>query len=130
MNHKQEMYHTMNLSVAAILMTYGFKLVTFTHIIRDDGRESKEFWFEGQSATCSMKAEEVAFYATKGADALKEKDAENPVLWMRGVLANRTTLIEIIKKAPRMIEISNGTRKALIAETASEETRQQVAAIL
>ena len=40
MNQKQELYHTMNLSVASILMTYGFKFVTFTHIIRADGRES------------------------------------------------------------------------------------------
>lgn len=130
MNQRQELYHTTNLSVASILITCGFKLITFTHIIRDDGKESKEFWFEGQSATCTMKAEEVAFYATKGAEALREKDAESPVLWMRGVLTNRGTLIEIIKKAPRMVEISNGTRKALIAETASEETRRQVAAML
>ena len=130
MNQKQELYHTTNLSAASILMTCGFKLVTFTHIVRDDGKESKEFWFEGQSATYGMKAEEVAFYATKGADALKEKDPENPVLWMRGVLTNRGTLIEIVKNAPRMVEISNGTRKALIAETASEETRRKVAEML
>jgi hypothetical protein len=29
-----------------------------------------------------------------------------------------------------MVEISNGSRKALIAETASEETKRQVAAML
>jgi hypothetical protein len=130
MNQKQELYHTMNLTVASILMTYGFKLITFTHILRDDGKESKEFWFEGQSASCPFKAEEVGFYATKGAETLRDKDAENPILWMRGVMTNRVTLIEIIKTAPRMVEISNGTRKALIAETASEETRRQVAAML
>jgi hypothetical protein len=130
MESKQEMFPTMNLSVASILMTYGFKLITFTHILRHDGKESKEFWFEGQSSSCPMKAEEVAFYATKGAEILREKDAESPILWMRGVMTNRSTLIEIIKTAPRMIEISNGSRKALIAETASEETRRQVAAML
>ena len=58
------------------------------------------------------------------------KDKESPVLWMRGALMNRTTLVEIVKTSPRMVEISNGSRKALIAETASEETKRQVAAML
>jgi hypothetical protein len=130
METRQELYHTTNLSAAAILMTCGFKLVTFTHIVRADGKESKEFWFEGHSDTYRMKAEEVVFYATKGAEALKTKDPESPVLWMRGALTNRATLIDIIKNAPRMVEITNGTRKALIAETASEETKRQIAAML
>jgi hypothetical protein len=130
MNQKQELYHTMNLSVASILMTYGFKFVTFTHIIRADGRESKEFWFEAQSTECPLKAGEVAYYATKGHEDMLAKDKESPVLWMRGALMNRSTLVEIVKTSPRMVEISNGSRKALIAETASEETKRQVAAML
>lgn len=130
MNQKQELYHTMNLSVASILMTYGFKFVTFTHIIRADGRESKEFWFEAQSPECPLKAGEVAYYATKGHEDMLAKDKESPVLWMRGALMNRSTLVEIVKTSPRMVEISNGSRKALIAETASEETKRQVAAML
>ena len=120
----------MNLSVASILMTYGFKFVTFTHIIRADGRESKEFWFEAQSPECPLKAGEVAYYATKGHEDMLSKDKESPVLWMRGALMNRSTLVEIVKTSPRMVEISNGSRKALIAETASEETKRQVAAML
>jgi len=120
----------MNIMVASVLMTYGFKFITFTHIIRGDGRESKQFWFEAQSPECPMKAGEVAYYATKGHSDLASKDKENPVLWMRGVLMNRNTMIEIVKNSPRMIEISNGSRKALIAETASEETKRQVAAML
>lgn len=130
MNQKQELYHTMNLMVASVLMTYGFKFITFTHIVRADGKESKEFWFEGRSDDCPYPAEQVAFYATKGAESLREKDAESPVLWMRGALTNRTSLIDIIKNTPRMIEIKNGSRSALIAETASEETRRQVAEML
>lgn len=120
----------MNIMVASVLMTYGFKFITFTHIVRADGKESKEFWFEGNSESCSLKAEQVAFYATKGAEGLAKEDPENPILWMRGVLDNRTSLIAIIKNSPRMVEIKNGTRSALIAETASEETRRQVAEML
>lgn len=130
MNPKQELYHTMNIMVASVLMTYGFKFVTFTHIIRADGRESKEFWFEANSDDCQLKAGEVAYYATKGHEDMLAKDKESPVLWMRGALMNRTTLVEIVKTSPRMVEISNGSRKALIAETASEETKRQVAAML
>ena len=116
--------------VASVLITYGFKFVTFTHILRADGRESKEFWFEAQSPECPMKAEEVAYFATKGHEEMEGKDKENPILWMRGVMMNRTTLIDIVKRSPRMVEISNGTRRALIAETASEETKRQIAAML
>ena len=130
MNERQEYFHTMNLMVASVLMTHGFKFITFTHIVRSDGKESKEFWFEGRSEHCTLSAEEVAFYATKGADVLKDKDAEHPILWMRGVLENRTSLIDIIKNTPRMIEISNRGRKALIAETATEETRRRIADML
>lgn len=120
----------MNIMVASVLMTYGFKFITFTHILRADGKESKEFWFEGHSESCPFPAEHVAFYATKGADGLAEKDPENPILWMRGVLENRNSIIAIIKNSPRMVEIKNGNRSALIAETASEETKRQVAEML
>ena len=120
----------MNIMVASALMTYGFEFITFTHIIRADGRESKEFWFNANSKDCPLKAGEVAYYATKGHEDMASKDKESPILWMRGALMNRTTLIEIVKNSPRMVEISNGSRKALIAETASEETKRQVAAML
>lgn len=124
------MFHTMNLMVADVLMTYGFKLITFTHIVRKDGKESKEFWFEGTSPECGFNAEKVAHYLTKGAEELREKNPESPILWMRAALMNRGELIGIIKDTPRMVEITNGTRSALIAETASEETRRKVAAML
>lgn len=130
MNNRQEMFHTMNIMVADVLITYGFKLITFTHIVRKDGKEAKEFWFEGSSEDCTINAEKVAFYLTKGAEELREKDPEHPILWMRAALMNRGELIGIIKNTTRMVEITNGTRSALIAETASEETRRKVAAML
>lgn len=130
MNDKLELYHTMNVMVATILLSYGFEVVTFTHIVRDDGKESKDFWFHARSATCPFDAATVAKYATKEWENLHAKDAEHPLLWMRAALLNRNTIIEIIKNAPRMVEISNGSRRALIKEGTSEETKKQIASML
>jgi hypothetical protein len=130
MNQKQAMFHTMNIMVATILMSYGFKLITYTHITRADGKESKEFWFEANSDTCEFTAEQASIYLTKGSDELSAKDPEHPLLWMRAVLMNRNQLVEIIKKAPRMVEITNGPRRALIAANASDETKRKIAAML
>ena len=133
----------MNIMVADILLTYGFKLQTFTSIVRADGKESKEFWFDSKSPDCQVpmtplnrerkqwsQADYVSHYATKGSDELSAIDPEHPLLWMRAALMNRNQLIEIIKKAPRMVEITNGSRRALIAENASEETKRKIAAML
>lgn len=133
----------MNIMVADILLTYGFKLQTFTSIVRADGKESKEFWFDSKSPDCQVpmtplnrkrkhwsQADYVSHYATKGSDELRVIDPEHPLLWMRAALMNRNQLIEIIKKAPRMVEITNGSRRALIAENASEETKRKIAAML
>lgn len=130
MNDRQELFHTTNLMVADILLTYGFELVTFTHVLRADGKQSKEFWFNSTSSECSLPAQKVAFYATTGHTELEAQDKENPILWMRAALMNRNQLLDIIKKAPRMVEIKNGERSALIAETASDETKRQIAAML
>jgi hypothetical protein len=133
----------MNIMVADILLTYGFELQTFTSIIRADGKESKQFWFSANCPDCRVpitpldrdrkgwsQADYVSHYATKGADELKAIDPEHPLLWMRAALMNRNQLIDIIKNAPRMIEIKNGERTALIAENASPETKRKIAAML
>lgn len=130
MKDKQELYHTMNIMVADILLTYGFELLTYTHIVREDGKHSKEFWFSSTCSDCEYPAEQVAYYATKGADELTERDPDHPILWMRSALMNRNQLVEIIKAAPRMVEISNGSRRALIAENATDETKRKIAAML
>jgi hypothetical protein len=116
--------------VADILLTYGFELVTFTHIVRSDGKQSKQFWFSSDSKECAMDAQEVADFATTKHEQLTATDKEHPILWMRAALMNRNQLVEIIKQSPRMIEITNGGRKCLIAESASEETKRQVAEML
>ena len=126
----QKLFHTMNIMVADILLTYGFKLETFTHIARADGRESKQFWFASDSDKCEFDAQTVAEYATTKHEALEAKDKEHPILWMRAALKNRNQLVEIIKKAPRMVELNNGSRKCLISESASEETKRQIAAMI
>jgi hypothetical protein len=120
----------MNIMVADILLTYGFKLETFTHIARADGKESKVFWFSSDSPKCEFDAETVSNYATSNHEALEAIDKEHPILWMRAALMNRNQLVEIIKQAPRMVEINNGARKCLISESASEETKRQVAAMI
>ena len=133
----------MNLMVASILYSYGFELLTFTSIIRADGKESKQFWFESASEECQVpttpldrerkhwsQADYVHHYATKGSDELKAIDPEHPILWIRAAMMNRNQLIDIIKNAPRMIEIKNGERTALIAENATEETKRKIAAML
>jgi len=127
---KQELYSTQNLSVASVLLTHGFKMVTFTHIVRADGKQSKEFWFEASTPLCKYKANEVAYYVTKGFEDLQKTAPEDPVLWMRGALTNRNTLVEIVKTAPRMVEIRNGNRRALISADATEETKRQIAEML
>ena len=131
MNQNQKLFHTMNIMVADILLTYGFKLETFTHVVRADGKESKVFWFSGTSSACAFDAQTVAEYATTKHDELEAKDKEHPILWMRAALMNRNQLVEIIKKAPRMVEINNsGGRKVLISESASEETKRQIAEMI
>lgn len=130
MNDNTSMYHTMNIMVASLLLSYGFKLITYTHIVREDGKESKEFWFECTSPDCEHTAEDVGRYATKSWQDLKDRDAEHPLLWMRAALMNRNQIIEIIKKAPKMVEITNGNRRALIAANASDETKRKIAAML
>jgi hypothetical protein len=127
---QQKLFHTMNLMVADILLTYGFELVTFTHIVRSDGKQSKQFWFSSDSKECAMDAQQVADFATTKHEQLAATDKEHPILWMRAALMNRNQLVEIIKQSPRMIEITNGGRKCLIAESASEETKRQVAEML
>lgn len=120
----------MNIMVADILLTYGFELVTFTHVVRTDGKEAKEFWFNSRSDKCEFAASKVADYATKDFAKLEAIDKEHPVLWMRAALMNRNQLVSIIKAAPRMIEIKNNGRSALIAETASDEVKKQIASML
>jgi hypothetical protein len=143
MNEKQEMFHTMNLMVATVLLSCGFRLITYTHIVRQDGKQSKDFWFEANSPDCKVpttphererkhwsKADYVSYYLTKGSGELAATDPEHPLLWMRAALMNRNQLVDIVKNAPTMIEISNGTRRALIAANASDEAKRKIAAML
>jgi hypothetical protein len=130
MENKQELYHTQNVMVANALITYGFRFVTFTHVVRHDGKQSKEFWFETKSPDCEFSAELAGHYLTKGHEDLAKIDKNHPLLWLRAFAQNRGDLISIIKNAPRMIEIRNGDRSALISENASPETRRKIAALL
>lgn len=127
----QELFHTMNIKVAAALATMGFEASSppVTRIVREDGIESTLFWFEGSNDR-GEKAMDIANWMTKGGDALNKSDPENVINYMRCFAQNRDEMVGLIKNAPRQIEVKNGGRKMLLSENASDETKRKSAAIL
>lgn len=126
----QELFHTMNLKVAAALVTLGFEVNTppITRIIREDGVESTLFWFSGTNRE-GMKAMDVANGMTKRGDELSKSDPENPINYMRVFASNRDEMIGLIKNTPRQIEVKKDGRKLLLSENASDEARLKAAKI-
>ena len=120
----------MNLKVAAALATMGFEANNppVLRIVRDDGIESVQFWFE---ATNSMgeKAMDIANGMTKGGEALSKSDPENVINYMREFAAHRDGMIGLIKSTPRQIEVKKGGRKMLLSENATDEIKRQSAQI-
>lgn len=128
--HRQELFSTINLKVATALLTLGFKKVTLTTIRQHDGRESRVFWFEGTNDK-GDKAQSIAHSFTAGVDNLAAKDPEGVLYHLYAYAHNRDELIKDVHAAPRMVEIITPEgRRLMIAETASEETRQKVAAMI
>lgn len=127
----QELFHTMNLKVAAALATMGFEAShpPVTRIVREDGIESTLFWFEATNDQ-GAKAMDVASGMTKGGPALDKSDPENPINYMRVFAANRDEMIGLIKNTPRQIEVKKDGRKMLLSENASDETKRKASAIL
>jgi len=127
----QELFHTMNIKVAAALATMGFEANTppVTRIVREDGNESVIFWFEATNDR-GEKAMTIAHGMTKGGESLNEADPENIINYLRCFAANRDEMIGLIKNTPRQVEIKNGGRKMLLSENASDETKRKSAAML
>ena len=128
---KQELFHTINLKAAVALATMGFKMHTqpVSRLVRSDGRESVEFWFEctndkGQSA------EEIYRGMTKEADILNENDPENPLNYIRSALANRDVLVDIIRQTPRYVEIVHSGKRIAIREDATENDKKEMSKLL
>lgn len=124
----QEMFYTSNLKVASALLTLGFEPLKppITHAVRADQKSTVVFWFhpenhEGVSATSVMHG------MTKGADELSEDD---PINYMRCVLANRDELVGIVKNAPKHVIITRNGRKCAIRDDTSEEARNKLYTIL
>jgi len=126
---KQELFYTSNIKVATALLTLGFTKETITRTKRSDGKESVVFWFDS-TAPDGTKAEKVMHAMTKGAADLAKKDPENPLCYLYAYANNRDEIIRDVHSTPRMIEIEKDGRKVAICETASEETRRKIAAMI
>lgn len=127
----QDLFHTMNLKVAAALATMGFEANNppVLRIVRDDGVESVQFWFEATNNR-GEKAMDIAKGMTKGGDALNKSDPENVINYMRCFAQNRDEMVSLIKNTPRQIEVKNGGRKMLLSENASDDAKRKAAAML
>lgn len=120
------MFHTTNLKAATALVTLGFDLLTppVTRTVRDDGEESTVFWFEPRNKE-GRKAIDVYRDMTKGSDALRAADPENPINYMREALGNRDELISLIRNTPRNVVIKRNGRAIAIREDATKEQKEQ-----
>lgn len=122
----QELFYTSNLKAATALVTLGFELATpaVTKTVRDDGQDSTVFWFHPVNAE-GKKASSVFRNMTKGSDALKESDPENPINYIHDALANRDELIALIRNTPSHVVIQRDGRKIAIREDATKEQRDK-----
>lgn len=125
----QELFHTSNLKTATALVTLGFEKKTTSIIIRTDGKESMVFWFAPKNAD-GLSAISVYHGMTKGGEDLAKADPENVVNYMRTYAANRDELVNEIRNTPRMVEIRNGDKSALIREDATDEQKKALAKLL
>jgi len=125
----RELFHTTNLKTATALVTLGFEKQKTSVIVRMDGKESMVFWFTPRNAE-GLNAIDVFNGMTKGGEALTKSDPENIVNYLRTYAANRDELVSEIRTIPRMIEIRNGDRSALIREDATDEQKRAIAKLL
>ena len=131
MNNPISLFHTINIKVATALATLGFQLNNppCIRIVRADGKESTEFWFETTNKD-GLDASSVYQGMTRLGDELEKKDPENPICYIRAALANRDVLVDIIKSTPRLIEIERNGKKIAISENASAETKREMSKFL
>jgi hypothetical protein len=129
MTDKTELFHTTNIKVATALLTLGFEKLTISSMTRTDGQKSIVFWFANTNAE-GLKASTVYHGMTKGGEALAKKDPENIVNYLRCFAHNRDELIADIHNTPKMIVIQKDGQKIAISETASDETKRQIAEMI
>ena len=126
-----KLFQTINLKAAVALATLGFKPNNppVTRIIRQDGKESTVFWFDGISDK-GQDASEVYRSMTKDGEDLEKKDPENPINYIRAALANRDVLVDLIRNTPRIVEVERNGKKIAISENASIETKKEMTRFL
>ena len=126
-----KLFQTINLKAAVALATLGFKpnIPPVTRIVRQDGKESTVFWFDGINDK-GQEASEVYRAMTKDGEDLEKRDPENPINYIRSALANRDVLVELIRNTPRIVEIERNGKKIAISENASMETKKSMSKLL
>ena len=131
MDCNKKFFHTINLKAAVALATMGFKMnfPPVTRLVRTDGKESTEFWFEGENDK-GQDASQVYRQMTKEGDELEAKDPEHPICYIRAALANRDVFVDIIRNTPRLIEIEHNGKRIAISENASDKTKQEMTRFL
>ena len=124
---KQELFHTSNLKVASALCVLGFDLSTpaCSRMVRDDGKESVIFWFNPKNAE-GLAAAKVFKQMTREGEALNVSDPENPVNFMRCVLASRDGLLALMHRCPRHVTIERNGNQAAIREDSTPEQRNKI----
>lgn len=125
----RELFHTSNLKTATALLTLGFEKKSTSIILRADGKESLVFWFSPQNPD-GLSAASVYHGMTKGGEALAKSDPENVVNYLRTYAANRDEIVSEIRTTPRLVEVRNGDKSALIREDATEEQKRALAKLL
>lgn len=128
---EQELFYTMNIKVAAALLTLGFRpnVRPVERIVRQDGIESVVFWFDAQNDD-GVKAIDVMNGMTKGGEKLAKTDPENPINYMRCFAANRDEMVNLIKQTPRKVVVEKNGTKAMLSENASEQAKIKAAKFL
>ena len=128
-HERVELFHTTNLKTATALITLGFTKLQTSITVRTDGKESMVFWFKPTN-DAGLQAATVYHGMTKGGESLSKSDPENVVNYLRAYAANRDELVSEIRNTPRMVEVRNGDKSALIPENATEEQKRNVAKLL
>ncbi len=114
---------TTNIKVAAAASAFGAKLRQsdpVTCIIKEDtGQRQFTFWFS-ISGGDDAKAEMERTWADM------KSDPESPIRYVRAALANRETLLGLMKRAEPIMSIQRGGQTLLVSERASPELKRAI----
>lgn len=134
MIHARKYYFATEIKLASILTSYGIPRresdpIT-CEIIKENGKEERrhKFWFDISDKNDADKchAIETDFFAAKNWETLN-RDAEDPLYWMKGALENRDALVhEIRNQVSPMEVITVGDKTVIIGHRLSEENKKKL----